>query len=198
MERSSTLTDRTAPTAARARRQTPAILLDRDGVINRDLGYVARIADFEFLPGVFAALRALAAGGFRLIVVTNQSGIGRGLYSPADFQTLNDWMLAQLRGEGVEIAAVYHCPHAPEANCGCRKPAPGLLLEAARAHRLDLARSWLVGDKPSDIEAARRAGVGRAVLVRSGQPLAPCCDADHVCDSLADLPQLIVRCEALL
>lgn len=167
------------------------MLLDRDGVLNRDRGYVARAEEFEFLPGAFDALRALARRGFRLIVVTNQSGIGRGYYGENDFQTLTRWMLAQLRTEGIELAGVYHCPHAPEARCACRKPAPGLLLRAARELRLDLGRSWLVGDKPSDIQAARAAGVGRAVLVRSGKRIRDARGADHVCDSLADVPRLL-------
>jgi D-glycero-D-manno-heptose 1,7-bisphosphate phosphatase len=169
----------------------PAVLLDRDGVLNRDRGYVARKEDFEFLPGARDALRRLARRGFRLIVATNQSGIGRGYYGEEDFQTLTRWMLDQLRAEGIELAGVYHCPHAPEDGCACRKPAPGLLLRAARELRLDLGRSWLVGDKPSDIQAARAAGVGRAVLVRSGKPILDTRGADHVCDSLADFPRLL-------
>jgi D-glycero-D-manno-heptose 1,7-bisphosphate phosphatase len=183
----------TAPEPPRAGHAPPrpAVLLDRDGVLNRDRGYVARVEDFEFLPGVFDALRTLARRGFRLVVVTNQSGIGRGYYGENNFQKLTRWMLDQLRAEGIELAGVYHCPHAPEAGCACRKPAPGLLLRAAGELRLDLGRSWLVGDQPSDIQAARAAGVGRAVLVRSGKPLAETRGADYVCDSLADVPELL-------
>lgn len=157
---------------------SPAAFLDRDGVINRETGYVHRIEDFELLPGVPAALRRLRDAGHRLVVVTNQAGIARGLFGPDDYQRLTAHMQAVLRAEGVVLDGVYHCPHHPTAGIGayrveclCRKPAPGMLLEAARELHLDLAASVLIGDKASDIEAGRRAGVGRCVLVSSGHAL---------------------------
>lgn len=149
----------------------PALFLDRDGVINHDHGYVHRIADFEFIEGIFALGRAASAAGFKLIVVTNQAGIGRGYYTPVQFLELSDWMRKQFSSEGAEITDVYFCPHHPEhgigiyrRECSCRKPNPGMLLRAAEEHGLDLGRSILVGDTASDIEAATRAGVGRTVL----------------------------------
>lgn len=175
----------------------PAVFLDRDGVLNRDHGYVAHAAHFEFLPGIQSALETLQAYGYPLVVVTNQSGIGRGYYSEEDYQSLTHWMRGQLSAAGIELTAIYHCPHAPEQDCACRKPAPGMLLQAARQHQLDLARSWMVGDKPSDMTAARRAGVGRTVLVRSGKPVVDTSEADAICDSLADFPQLLARSETL-
>ena len=184
-----------APAAAGALR--PAVFLDRDGVLNRDRGYVAHARDFEFLPGILSALQSLQAVGYPLVVVTNQSGIGRGYYNEEDYQTLTCWMREQLLAAGIKLTAIYHCPHAPELACACRKPAPGMLLQAAREYQLDLARSWMVGDKPSDMAAARRAGVGRTVLVRSGKPLIDTSEADAICDSLADFPQLLARSEAL-
>ncbi len=187
-----------APSAGARARGLAAVLLDRDGVLNRDRGYVARAEDFEFLPGAIEALRSMAEAGYRLIVITNQSGIGRGYYCEADFAQLNTWMLDQLRRQGVTLAGVYHCPHAPEAGCDCRKPQPGMIWQAAGEHQLDLARCWLVGDKPSDIQAGRRAGVGHTVLVRSGQPLPATHEADHLCDALADVPALLSAHEALL
>ena len=148
-----------------------AVFLDRDGVINRDTGYVRRVEDFEFIAGVVPALQEIQRRGYLLFVVTNQSGIGRGYYTLEDYQQVNAWMLARLASNAVTIHGVYVCPHAPDAGCACRKPAPGLLLQAQREHGLDLPNSWLVGDKPSDIEAAQRAGVGQALLIRRSQEI---------------------------
>ncbi len=150
----------------------PAAFLDRDGVINRDHGYVYRIADFEFLDGALAAAAELAQAGYAVVVVTNQAGIGRGMYTEADFDRLTDWMRARFAGAGAPLAGVYHCPHHPtlaqgtlRQACNCRKPAPGMLLDAARDLGLDLAASVLFGDKCDDMRAARAAGVGQRVLL---------------------------------
>lgn len=141
----------------------PAAFLDRDGVINVDTGYVSTWQDFQFLPGVVDALRALQSQGFRLVVVTNQSGIGRGYYTDADFQLLTNRVTRHLAEQGVTLQATYHCPHAPASDtnppCTCRKPAPGMLLAAAADWQLDLSRSLMVGDKDSDMQAAALAGV---------------------------------------
>jgi D-glycero-D-manno-heptose 1,7-bisphosphate phosphatase len=158
-----------------------AAFLDRDGVINVDHGYVCRREDFEFLPGVLAACARLHGLGFALVVVTNQAGIGRGLYGEDDFRRLTAWMTAQFGAAGAPLAGVYHCPHHPEAAlgdyrraCGCRKPAPGMLLAAARELALDPARSVLFGDKASDIGAALAAGVPQRVLLGTdGRALPP-------------------------
>ncbi len=154
-----------------------ALFLDRDGVVNRDRGYVHRIADFEFVAPVFELCRLARARGYALVIVTNQSGIARGLYGEAEYRALTEWMLGRFRAEGVDIAAVYHCPYHPTEGVGeyrrehpWRKPAPGMLLEAARVHDLDLARSILIGDKDSDIAAARAAGVGTAILIAPARP----------------------------
>lgn len=151
-----------------------AAFLDRDGVINLDTGYVHRWDEFVFAPGAISAMRDLQTAGFVLIVVTNQAGIARGYYSTEQFETLTAQMLGHLEREGVRITAVYHCPHHPSGKvpalsieCDCRKPAPGMLLAAAREHGLSLAQSILIGDKPSDIGAAQAAGVGRAYMVES-------------------------------
>jgi len=149
-----------------------AAFIDRDGVINIDHGYVSRREDFQFVPGTLAACAQLHRQGFALAVVTNQSGIGRGLYSEDDYRRLTEWMAAEFAAAGAPLAGVYHCPHHPQArlpdyrcDCDCRKPAPGLLLTAARELSLDLARSVLFGDKASDIEAAAAAGVPQRVLL---------------------------------
>lgn len=150
----------------------PAAFLDRDGVINVDHGYTYRIDAFEFVPGVLPAAAQLAALGFALVVVTNQSGIGRGLYTVADFEQLTDWMRAQFAAAGAPLAGVYWCPHHPtdavgeyRRPCDCRKPAPGLLLQAARELGLDLSRSVMFGDRDSDLQAAQAAGVRERVLL---------------------------------
>jgi D-glycero-D-manno-heptose 1,7-bisphosphate phosphatase len=147
--------------------QSRAFFLDRDGVINVDKGYVGRIEEFEFLPGIFELCRTAQDVGLIPIVATNQAGIGRGYYTEQDFQTLTLWMRSEFRARGVHIGRVYHCPYHPEAGLGeyrresfDRKPNPGMILRAKDDFSLDLSRSLLVGDKDSDIEAGRAAGVG--------------------------------------
>jgi D-glycero-D-manno-heptose 1,7-bisphosphate phosphatase len=175
----------------------PAAFLDRDGVVNIDHGYVARIEDFEFVPGALDASRALAQRGFALVVITNQSGIGRGLYTEADYQVLTAWMRAQFAAAGATLAGVYHCPHHPtqghgayRMECGCRKPAPGMLLQATQDCGLDLARSVLFGDKLSDLQAAATAGVPQRVLLGTDGLALPAMDASGLATlrfrSLAD------------
>lgn len=142
-----------------------ALFLDRDGVINEDHGYVSRIDDFVFCDGVFDALRGFIEAGYILVVITNQSGIGRGYYSQEDFKTLSKHMLKTLEQNGVKIAKIYHCPHAPEAKCDCRKPAPGMFLKARDELLIDMSQSLMIGDKQSDIDAAHKAGVLSAFLL---------------------------------
>ena len=156
----------------------PAAFLDRDGVINRDDGYVSRWEDFVLLPGVVDALRLLQSLSFELVIVTNQSGIGRGYFNEAQYQHLTQSLKQALLDEGVTLAGVYHCPHHPQAaiaqyrkRCDCRKPAPGLLLAAASELDLDLGKSIMVGDKVSDMEAGEAAGVARLYRLVTGQPL---------------------------
>ena len=157
---------------------TPALFLDRDGVINVDHGYVHRIEDFEFMPGIFELCRAAKARGHKLVVVTNQAGIGRGLYTEADFHTLTDWMKARFAKQGAPLDGVYFCPTHPTAGVGAyrvesgfRKPGPGMLLQAARELALDMAASTMVGDKPSDVIAASAAGVGQMTLLQIDRPM---------------------------
>ena len=148
-----------------------ALFLDRDGVINIDRGYVHLPEQCQFIDGIFDMARAFAERGYLIVIATNQAGIGRGLYGEEDFQSFMAWMKARFREEGVEIAAVYHCPDHPTAGIGpyrrenpWRKPGPGMILQAATDLKLDLAQSWLVGDKLSDMEAAKAAGVGMPIL----------------------------------
>lgn len=150
----------------------PAAFLDRDGVLNVDHGYVHRPEDFDWMPGVVTALRALQEAGHALVVVTNQSGIARGYYTEAQYWQLADWITTTLADQGVHLAGQYHCPHLPDAPvaayaraCDCRKPGPGMLTRACRELGLDPAASWIFGDKPGDLQAGWAAGLRRGVLL---------------------------------
>lgn len=142
-----------------------ALFLDRDGVINYDPGYVYRIEDFEFMPGIFEALAGFMMLGYEIFIVTNQSGIGRGYYSEDDFAKLSKHMIDEFKSYGVEIKKIYHCPHTPSDDCNCRKPKPGMILQALNEHNIDPQASLIIGDKPSDLESARRAGVESGYLI---------------------------------
>lgn len=148
-----------------------ALFLDRDGVINEDLNYVHRIEDFHFVEGIFNLLREVQEQAYLLIVITNQAGIARGYYSEDDFHQLSQWMKARLKEEDIHLDAIYYCPYHPEHGIGkyrkksdCRKPAPGMILEACRDFDIDLQASALIGDKDSDIAAGQQAGVGTNIL----------------------------------
>jgi D-glycero-D-manno-heptose 1,7-bisphosphate phosphatase len=171
-----------------------AVFLDRDGVINVDRHYLHRVEDFEFIAGVPQALKRLQQAGWKLVVVTNQSGIARGFFTEDDYQRLTQHMTDRLAEAGVRLDAVLHCPHLPDATvaayriaCACRKPAPGLVVRGARQLGVDLAQSVMVGDKGTDLRAGHSAGVSRSLLVRSGQPITEddIALADAVHDDLA-------------
>jgi D-glycero-D-manno-heptose 1,7-bisphosphate phosphatase len=154
----------------------PALFLDRDGVINEDLPYVHRVENFRFVDGIFALVLAAQQVGYRIVVVTNQAGIGRGLYTEDDFWTLTKWMIDQFAERGCRIDGVYFCPTHPEHGVGryrvdsiFRKPGPGMLLQAADELNIDLAGSMLVGDKPSDVQAGLAAGVGTNILLTTAR-----------------------------
>lgn len=149
-----------------------ALFLDRDGVVNEEVGYLHRIEDVRFVPGIVPLCRTAVRLGYRLIVVTNQAGIARGFYTEDDFLTLMEWIRAELRRDGVEFDAVYHCPFHPEHGVGKyrrehedRKPGTGMLIRAVRQFGIDLAQSVLVGDRCSDIAAANKAGLRQAFLM---------------------------------
>jgi len=165
----------TATPRRRARHaRTPAVFVDRDGTLNRDVDYLRRVADLRLLPGTAAALRSLTAAGFAVVVVTNQSGVARGLIDPATLVAIHRTLQRRLAGAGGELAGIYVCPHHPEAGvpplrrrCRCRKPAPGLVYRAVRELDLDLTRSYCVGDSAVDIALAAATGTS-AVLVLTG------------------------------
>lgn len=151
-----------------------AVFLDRDGVINVDHGYVYRKEDFEFVDGIFEICRHFQNQGYLLIVVTNQSGIARGLYTEEQFQELTAWMVERFRDHGVTINKVYHCPHHPEfgpqaqRSCNCRKPQPGMITAALEEFQLDPGQCIMIGDKVSDLKAADAAGISTGILLGKG------------------------------
>lgn len=170
------------------------LFLDRDGVINLDKGYVHRWEDFEFIPGSLDAMRSFCGAGYEIVVVTNQAGIARGMYTEHQYNKLTNKMVEYLSSAGVELLSVYHCPHHPDGvisdlavSCTCRKPQPGMLLQARAKYDIDMKSSILVGDKSSDIQAARMASVGQVFLVRSAyiEEASCLCCADAVFDDLA-------------
>ncbi len=142
-----------------------AVFLDRDGTINVEKGYVHKVEDFEFIPGAPLAIKMFKNAGFLVIVVSNQSGVARGYYSIDTVRRLHEHMDRELARHGTSVDAYYICPHHPQGMveeyakaCDCRKPGPGMIMKAARDFSLDLASSFLVGDKQSDVEAALNAG----------------------------------------
>ncbi len=149
-----------------------AIFLDRDGIINEDGNYVYEPKNFRFVEGIFDFCRAAQDKGYLLIVVTNQSGIARGYYTEDDFLRLNDWMRAKFQEQGILISRVYYCPFHPEKGIGQyktdsydRKPNPGMLFKAKDEFDLDLLNSIVIGDRDSDMEAGRKAGTGKLLLL---------------------------------
>jgi len=145
-----------------------AAFLDRDGVINRkppEGDYVTRWEEFHILPGVAEGIAQLKQAGFRVIVVTNQRCVAKGLLSVAELERMHERMCDLLVRGGAAIDGIYYCPHEMEPRCNCRKPAPGMLLEAAREHGIELPASWMIGDSDIDIEAGRYAGCKTALLL---------------------------------
>jgi len=167
----------TPPKHASTRAGQPAAFLDRDGTLNIDTGYVHRIEDFTWVNGAQQAVRLLKDAGYLVFIVTNQSGVARGLYDCAAVDSLHRWLRAELAGAGAHIDDIRYCPHHPEGtvaayakSCACRKPAPGMLQQLIHTWQPDLARSFLLGDSQRDVQAGERAGV-RGHLVRQGDIL---------------------------
>ncbi len=144
-----------------------AVFLDRDGTINDEVEYLHEPDDLRLLPGAAQAIRLLNQAAVPAILVTNQAGIGRGYYSETAMCALHRELAARLASRGAHLDAIYHCPHQPDDDCNCRKPSPGMLLRAAAEHGIDLLRSFVIGDKISDLEAGRRVG-SHTILVLTG------------------------------
>lgn len=172
-----------------------AVFLDRDGVINQKFPegqYVTRWEEFRFLPGTAEAIAVLNGAGFRVFIATNQRCVAKGVVSLQDMDALHRQMLSALGEANAQVEEVYCCPHEIEPACECRKPRPGMLLAAARAHQLDLTRSWMIGDSPSDIEAGKNAGCKTVRIMAAGD--ADYGAADLFAESLPDaVRQIIAR-----
>jgi D-glycero-D-manno-heptose 1,7-bisphosphate phosphatase len=175
----------------------PAVFIDRDGVINVDHGYVHTVDDFEYVEGVFEACKKFKEMGYLLVLVTNQAGIARGMYTEDEFLTLTEWMDWNFVDNGVEFDGIYYCPHHPTEgkgdylqDCECRKPKPGMFISARDFLKIDMANSVMIGDKADDMKAAGAAEVGTKILVRSGKPVTEEGEAlaSVVLDSVADVP----------
>jgi D-glycero-D-manno-heptose 1,7-bisphosphate phosphatase len=176
-----------------------ALFLDRDGVVNEEVGYLHRADEVRFVNGIFSLCRTAAGLGYRLIVVTNQAGIARGYYSEEDFEVLMEFMRVELRAQGVELDAVYYCPFHPEHGVGKykqehedRKPGTGMLRRGAREFGLELSESVLVGDRCSDVGAANAAGLRQAFLI-SGTEAAGCGGEYLAVESLAEVERWLVQ-----
>jgi rfaE bifunctional protein nucleotidyltransferase chain/domain len=178
-----------------------AAFLDRDGVINKDKAYVHQWKEFEFLPGAIEGMKKLQDAGYELVIVTNQSGLARGYYTEAQYLALSKSLHEHLAEQGVKLSGIFHCPHHPKGSvhslalvCNCRKPKPGLIIQAANELGLDMHNSILIGNRQTDIEAARAAGVGRAYSVNSNnvEVLVEASKADGHFSSLLDCVKHIV------
>ena len=175
----------------------PAVFLDRDGTINEDVGYLSEMSHLTLYPWAIDAVRLLNRAGYLVVMVTNQGGIGRGMIRPAFVGEVHAEIDRRLDGGGAHVDGWYHCPHHPEAlvdalrvECRCRKPAPGMVLDAARDLAIDPARSWVIGDKWGDVQLGQRVGA-RSILVRTGwgrleeAAWPPGQTVEAVCDTLA-------------
>jgi len=168
------------------------VFLDRDGVINKEKNYLYRIEDFEFIDGVFESLAYLQNLGYKLIIITNQSGIKRGYYTKKDFDILTKWMIQQFVYHNIEISKVFYCPHTPNDNCTCRKPKIGMIKDAQKLFDIDLSNSWLIGDKASDIQTAINAQIPNTIQVCSGHIFdTTTSKAKYILKSIKDIPNII-------
>jgi D-glycero-D-manno-heptose 1,7-bisphosphate phosphatase len=170
------------------------IFLDRDGVINKEKNYLYKIKEFEFIDGVFRACQYFKELNYKIIVITNQSGISRNYYTENDFKSLNSWMITQFKKNDIDILDVFHCPHGPKSNCTCRKPKPGMLIKAQIKYNIDMENSWMIGDHEVDIIAANNAGIFNTVLVRSGHLINESeSNARYILDSIDQSRELIIH-----
>jgi D-glycero-D-manno-heptose 1,7-bisphosphate phosphatase len=174
-----------------------AAFLDRDGVINRKAPegqYVTRWENMEFLPGVHEAVRLLNDAGFFVVVVSNQRCVAKGLITTVELESLHSRMCREFKAAGATLDAVYYCPHEYEPPCACRKPQPGMLVDAALEHEIDLTRSWMIGDSGHDVEAGRAAGCRTVRLMVDDKSIIG--DSDLVASSLLDATRKLLQIEA--
>ena len=169
---------------------SPAVFFDRDGTLMEDVDYCADPRDVRVFLGAREALQRLKRAGFRVIIITNQSGIGRGYFNEEAYRAVHTELCRQLGDDIVD--ASYHCPHAPDDRCECRKPSPQMVIQAEREHHIDVSRSYFVGDKASDVECGRNAGL-RTILLKTGYGDAQKCSADWSADDLQAATDIILR-----
>lgn len=173
-----------------------AVFLDRDGTINIDTGYLSDPQQLRLIDGAATAIKQLNEAGIKVIVVSNQSGVGRGVFTNADAVKVNERLVELLAASGARLDAIYYCPHLPDDGCQCRKPATGLVSDAGRQHAIDIKRSCVIGDKASDIGLGRNLGV-KSILVLTGvgkeeqSKLSP--PPDYVAQDLADAVSWILN-----
>ena len=166
-----------------------AIFLDRDGIINVDHSYVYKKENFEFCEGIFETLKHFLSLDYQLFIVTNQSGIGRGYYSEKDFEKLTSWMLTEFTCRGIKITKVYHCSHSPDDGCECRKPKTAMFENAKKEFNIDMQNSWMIGDKPSDIQAGLNANIPNTIFINSFT----CKEASYSVKSILDTIDIIKK-----
>ncbi len=172
-----------------------AVFLDRDGTLNDNGdGYIHKKEHFKFLPGVLSAMRALSKTDYKIILITNQSGIGRGFYSHRHVKELHDWMADELRREGIRVDRVYYCPHGPNDGCVCRKPEIGMFEEAVNDFGISLAKSWFVGDSSSDVLAGREANI-QTIKLGAAMDTKLKLEPNHYVRNLKEAVSIIVKAE---
>ena len=172
----------------------PALFLDRDGIILEEKGYLYKVKDANFIPGIFTLCRFFKTKGYEIVIITNQSGIARGYYSEEQYDKLNTWMIEKFKKNSIKISGVFHCPHHPDFNgpCDCRKPAPMLVLKAEKILNLNLAKSVFIGDKKCDMDCALNAGVRYKILSKTGHAISTydIKSADYVVENLTEIMKL--------
>ncbi len=167
-----------------------AVFLDRDGTINEDVGYLKNPRDVRLLDGAAEAVRLLNQRGIKTVIITNQSGVARGYFTEKELEEVNRKVLELLKKEGARVDAIYYCPHHPDDGCGCRKPMSGLLERAADELGIELEKSYMVGDKTTDVLAAKSVGARGILLTEGGTP---CEDAHYVCSGLLEAVRWILE-----
>jgi D-glycero-D-manno-heptose 1,7-bisphosphate phosphatase len=167
--------------------------LDRDGVVNIEKNYLYKVEDFEFCSNVIESCKIFIDLGYKIIIVTNQSGIGRKYYKHEDFNNLTNYMLSKFQENDIDILDVFYCPHIPDDNCNCRKPKIGMFEQAKEKYSIDLEKSIMIGDKNSDMLFAKNSGIKTKILVQTGHKIDNIENADYVCKDLQEVVEVLKK-----